>query len=295
MGKARLQRQPGLVFCLATALGFALVVLLAWHSTWHRPITTWADALAASGGNVTFTQNQALQKVCPGGSLITNEPDQALWKLRRSFLPAAAFARLRRDLLQTRPLLQTNHFADGYNAVNVNFDATGWEQLGLAGSIDEEYAPLEALLLFAKPLRLPRANAWSLNVVFSQPRGVRRAGHSGPQDPHIDNLRISGPAGRACTVASYQTSVLYLSVPQDMDGGNLTIWEQQGLGGTLGEPKDFIHPMDNLLVSFRGDAPHRVDEFHSEAMRVSLTLEQYIIPDLLAWGVPSFEFRRLQY
>ncbi len=53
---------------------------------------------------------------------------------------------------------------------------TGWDELGLAGSINEEYAPLEALLLFAEPLRLPRANAWSLNVVFSQPQGVRRAG-----------------------------------------------------------------------------------------------------------------------
>lgn len=39
----------------------------------------------------------------------------------------------------------------------------------------------------------------------------------------------------------------------------------------------------------------RVEEFDSEAMRVSLTLEQYIIPELLAWGVPSFEIKRLRY
>ena len=46
-------------------------------------------------------------------------------------------------------------------------------------------------------------------------------------------------------------------VLQDMAGGNLTLWEEQGLSGRLGDPTDSIHPVENLLVSFRGDAPHR--------------------------------------
>jgi hypothetical protein len=43
---------------------------------------------------------------------------------------------------------------------------------------------------------------------------VSKRRHSGPQDPHIDNLTLKGPGGTQCTVPSFQTSVLYLSVPQ---------------------------------------------------------------------------------
>lgn len=39
----------------------------------------------------------------------------------------------------------------------------------------EEY-PVAVLHPLVERLRLPGANAWSLNVVFSQPRGVQRAG-----------------------------------------------------------------------------------------------------------------------
>ena len=36
---------------------------------------------------------------------------------------------------------------------------------------------------------------------------------TGPQDPHIDNLRLQD-GDHACSVASSETSVLYLQVPE---------------------------------------------------------------------------------
>ena len=56
---------------------------------------------------------------------MTNPPEQPLWKLHSSFLPAADFARLQRELLETRPLMQRHHFADGFNAVNIDFNREG--------------------------------------------------------------------------------------------------------------------------------------------------------------------------
>ena len=41
---------------------------------------------------------------------------------------------------------------------------------------DNEEYPVGVLHPLVERLRLPGANAWSLNVVFSQPRGIQRAG-----------------------------------------------------------------------------------------------------------------------
>ena len=40
-----------------------------------------------------------------------------------------------------------------------------------------------------------------------------RSRQTGPQDPHIDNLRLQD-GHHACSVASSETSVLYLQVPE---------------------------------------------------------------------------------
>lgn len=55
----------------------------------------------------------------------TNEPDQPLWEVQRGFLPAATFARLQRELLETSPIMLPEHFAEGYNAVNINYNTDG--------------------------------------------------------------------------------------------------------------------------------------------------------------------------
>ena len=41
---------------------------------------------------------------------------------------------------------------------------------------DNNEYPVAVLQPLVERLRLPGANAWSLNVVFSQPKGVHRAG-----------------------------------------------------------------------------------------------------------------------
>ena len=118
---------------------------------------------------------------------------------------------------------------------------------------------------------------------------------SGPQDPHVDNLMLRD-GKHECSVASSETSVLYLQVPkvrcrcpsrlasmlelrlqstacqrlctkalllchicsasaQDMQGGHLTIFEADSDDNLA--PSRHIQAEQNLLVRFRGSAPHR--------------------------------------
>lgn len=64
-------------------------------------------------------------QMCPRGSLTTNEPDQPLYQLRDSFLPAADFEEMRAELLVRNPAMRAADLAEGFTAVNVNFNLQG--------------------------------------------------------------------------------------------------------------------------------------------------------------------------
>ena len=100
-------------------------------------------------------------------------------------------------------------------------------------------------------------------------------------------------------------------------GGNLSILQPP----TFRHAAAVVAPKDNLLVTFKGDQAHRcawhvpevcsqpaclsadhacmharrVEEFHSASMRVSVTLEQYLVPAELYWATVEFQAKRLRY
>lgn len=96
----------------------------------------------------------------------------------------------------------------------------------------------------------------------------------------------------------YETTVLYLSVPTDMEAGRFVIdsnmrdfhqigdsEESVSLPVLYDKPHDdiVIQPEENLLVRFRGDVPHHVEGFRSSlkgdaGVRLSLVVEQYKLP-----------------
>ncbi|CAK0748318.1 hypothetical protein CVIRNUC_001830 [Coccomyxa viridis] len=244
-----------------------------------------------------------LQQVCHDGQLLmSGHRAQPLLSLRHTYLPKKVLQRLQESLLFRWPLLDAAELADGYNAISVDMNMQGWPRLQAAclqhGSRDAMHpssrpcldgeAPLSELHDLGQRLRAPWANAWSLNIVYAQPTDVKRAGQTGPQDPHIDNLRLQD-GDHACSVASTETSVLYLQVPEDMQGGELTV------AGSDMDPEEHVQPETNLLVRFRGNATHRVEEFMSQSQRISITLEQYDLPLEVSRFVPEYQFRRLQY
>jgi hypothetical protein len=97
-------------------------------------------------------------------------------------------------------------------------------------------------------------------------------------DPHIDrSLRsycktIEPPA---------VVSVLYVSVPSDLEGGELVLRSRQRQVG-------HIRPQAGMLLHFQGDLTHSVNAVTKGGDRLSLVCEQYSLEDHQLEDIPEF-------
>ena len=97
-------------------------------------------------------------------------------------------------------------------------------------------------------------------------------------DPHIDrSLRAY------CNdiTTPLQVSVLYVEVPDGMQGGRLVL--QRGRKWLAR-----IAPQQNLLVEFDGDLTHSIERVDSAGLRLSLVCEQYSLDPRELEAVPEF-------
>jgi len=111
---------------------------------------------------------------------------------------------------------------------------------------------------------LPIPNVFYINLLLI-PVGVEVG-------QHVDaTLR---PLVEIANLTPQRVSVLWLTVPQDMSGGLLRLYD--------GSRKIAdITPKEGMLVHFRGDLGHEVTTVcsqQSNALRASLVCEQYFIP-----------------
>jgi hypothetical protein len=97
-------------------------------------------------------------------------------------------------------------------------------------------------------------------------------------DPHIDrSLRsycktVEPPAS---------VSVLYVRVPEDMEGGELVLKLQKRQVGQ-------IKPQTNSLIYFQGDLTHAVNAVTTPGNRLSLVCEQYCLSASELEEIPQF-------
>jgi predicted 2-oxoglutarate/Fe(II)-dependent dioxygenase YbiX len=117
---------------------------------------------------------------------------------------------------------------------------------------------------------LPNCNAFYLNPL------LLKAGSR--VDPHIDrSLRsycktVEPPAF---------VSVLYVRVPEDMQGGELVLKSQKRQVGQ-------IKPQTNSLIYFQGDLTHSVNAVITVGNRLSLVCEQYSLSEDELEEIPQF-------
>jgi hypothetical protein len=112
-----------------------------------------------------------------------------------------------------------------------------------------------------------------------------------------DALDLDYPGNRK--VLPYQTSVLYVFLPEDMVGGEIEAYPYAMPESLMdsGEAKPFasVTPALNRMAFFRGDAWHQVRSYTSKksdkVMRASLVLENYHIPVNLESYVVDFSWR----
>jgi predicted 2-oxoglutarate/Fe(II)-dependent dioxygenase YbiX len=97
-------------------------------------------------------------------------------------------------------------------------------------------------------------------------------------DPHIDRSLRS-----YCKTVEPPTfvSVLYVRVPENMEGGELVLKSHKR---QLGQ----IKPQMNTLLYFQGDLTHSVNPVRTLGSRLSLVCEQYTLSDAELGEIPEF-------
>lgn len=97
-------------------------------------------------------------------------------------------------------------------------------------------------------------------------------------DPHIDRSLRS-----YCKTITPPdvVSVLYIKVPENLEGGELVLRWQKRLVGK-------ISPQVSTLVFFQGDLTHSVNAVTSGGIRLSLVCEQYNLDDEQLREIPEF-------
>ncbi|NES95850.1 MAG: 2OG-Fe(II) oxygenase [Desertifilum sp. SIO1I2] len=117
---------------------------------------------------------------------------------------------------------------------------------------------------------LPSCNAFYLNPLLLQ-AGSR-------VDPHIDRSLRS-----YCKTVEppLMVSVLYVQVPDNLQGGELVLRRQKQQVGQ-------IKPQVNTLVYFQGDLTHSVNAVKTPGTRLSLVCEQYSLSDEELQEIPPF-------
>ncbi|MGA9379769.1 MAG: 2OG-Fe(II) oxygenase [Phormidium sp.] len=161
-----------------------------------------------------------------------------------------------------------------YFAVNnLNRDFVGTKGFSVVFQ-RSEIAEVERKFPFFKPY-LDRAlepvcNAFYLNPLLLQ-EGSR-------VDPHIDrSLR----AYCKTIEPPMFVSVLYVQVPENLQGGELVLRNHKQQVGQ-------IKPQVNTLVYFQGDLTHSVNAVKTSGTRLSLVCEQYSLSEKELRDIPEF-------
>lgn len=217
---------------------------------------------------------------CPEDMLLTERTDKLFDEASRlKFLQTAV----------DHPLSASNQLSQqfvGSRGFVLKFNSEGASQLS-------SRSDLSFLTPFFRKVRDPQANAFVLNVLIIQPDEANES-----TKPAI-GLHVDNTVGidSARLWVAHSVSVYYLQVPAEMEGGVLELYADLV---QKKRPDERVYPTEGDLVTFRGDAYHRVTQVRqragaeapptaTESLRVSLVLEQYRIPERLY--AHTFEFK----
>ena len=142
---------------------------------------------------------------------------------------------------------------------------------------------LACLVPYFDAVRLPDANAWTVNLLICENKEYNRdevaVGLHLDQSIAIDSMWLH---------LAHEVNVLYVSIPDAMEGGELKVWSYNHTTLALvGEdaqvltdavpPDEVVQPVENTMVAFRGDSWHLVQGYKAPrgGRRISLVVEQY--------------------
>ena len=136
---------------------------------------------------------------------------------------------------------------------------------------------LEKIYKIFERIKQPGTNAYIVNTAilsnsYNSEEYNQITGH------YDDSINIQDWTKRM--ILPVCTTILYINVPENCEGGNLYLSPFGSRGGL--ETKTQYTPKQGRKLTFRGDTNHLVEPFFCEnntEKRISLVLEQYKIPD----------------
>jgi hypothetical protein len=194
------------------------------------------------------------------------------YRVRRNVLEASELERLNQAVLNSPYLAETD--------LDHGFEQTyGFSMLFQRSQRERFYAVLPPAQPFFESIMDPKAQVFFVNpLIIHEGHGVA---------PHADKTLLSFLPREQKTPFPYRVSVLYLSLPPQLVGGEL-IFHRNAL------VKARFVPRVNWLIEFPGWLYHEVKPWKqvgwtsASAPRVSLVCEQYRLPPALLEWVPEF-------
>lgn len=209
--------------------------------------------------------------------------DQPLVWGKEGFLDGETFEAIRRCITH-HPLLEEKY--NGHDAGPHGF-AIHFLKSEVERFLSETYyncGDLNPLVPFFEAARHADANAFVFQVLACDPSWATKPVCL---NAHLDENMYHNKTGSH--FLAHAISVIYVSVPSDMRGGDLELYGNGKTGSgakaftstdikevDLHDP-DLVTPIENMLVEFRGDSWHKVQGFSTETSerRISFVLEQY--------------------
>jgi predicted 2-oxoglutarate/Fe(II)-dependent dioxygenase YbiX len=185
---------------------------------------------------------------------------------RHDIFPQEYISELAQKILSS-PYLERSQLSDNFSTTK------GFSVIFKRSALDEVIRHFPFFKPYLQVVIKQACNAFYLNPLVLE-RG-------GSVEEHID-----------CSISSYDmvlttpnlVSVLYVQVPEELEGGELLLKAGNHLVGS-------IVPQTNTLVYFLGRLLHSVNKVKCSQPRISLICEQYHLREDRLENIPEFEIK----
>ena len=210
-------------------------------------------------------------------------PAQELVTLKKHAMSEHQLSSLRSHLEAALPSLEGQYLGRGFANTRgfvLKFNTQGAAKLRDPDFMNGTYSFLSP---FFETFRDPAANAFVLNALVVPAGGSADEARDPAVGLHVDNTvgidsaRPRKRPGEPQALASdtplppkvrlflaHSVSVLYVTVPDGMEGGQLKLWSYSNKpesAAELAAPEGSVSPEEGMLAVFRGDSYHLVDSW----------------------------------
>mmetsp|Transcript_7744 Transcript_7744/g.24490 ORF Transcript_7744/g.24490 Transcript_7744/m.24490 type:complete len:247 (-) Transcript_7744:46-786(-) len=188
-------------------------------------------------------------------------PAQELVTLKKHAMSEHQLSSLRSHLEAALPSLEGQYLGRGFANTRgfvLKFNTQGAAKLRDPDFMNGTYSFLSP---FFETFRDPAANAFVLNALVVPAGGSADEARDPAVGLHVDNT-VGIDSVRL--FLAHSVSVLYVTVPDGMEGGQLKLWSYSNKpesAAELAAPEGSVSPEEGMLAVFRGDSYHLVDSW----------------------------------